>query len=74
MKDWEITNAQQAVNIVAPVMAGRPRGDIEVELQHWLARRGATLPEPQYSIVIEAVALGSRTVTLRRPNGAVHLP
>lgn len=74
MRDWEITNAQQAVNIVAPVMAGRARDDIEAELQHWLARRGAALPEPQYSIVIEAVALGSRTVTLRGPKGAAHRP
>ena len=65
MKDWEITNAQQAVNIVAAVMAGQPRQAVEVELRDWLDRRGATLPEPMRSRVVDAVALGATIVTLR---------
>lgn len=56
--------AQQAVNIVAAVMAGQPRAEIERELRHWLDRRGVALPEPHYSLVVEAVALGCRAVTL----------
>ncbi|MCL3862486.1 hypothetical protein [Actinotalea sp. K2] len=64
MTGWDFSDAQRAVNIVAPVMAGQPRDDIEVELQHWLARHGATLAEPHYSLVVEAVARGSRAVTL----------
>ena len=64
METWRITDAQEAVNIVAAVMAGKPRDEIEVELCHWLDRRGTTLPEPHYSLVVEAVALGCRAVTL----------
>ena len=65
MKDWEITNAQQAVNIVAAVMAGQPRQAVEVELRDWLDRRGAMLPEPLRSRVVDAVTRGATIVTLR---------
>ena len=65
MKDWEITNAQQAVNIVAAVMAGQPRNAVEVELHDWLDRRGAKLPEPLRDRVVDAVTRGATIVTLR---------
>ena len=70
MGDWDARSAQQAINIVAPVMAGQPRDDVEVELRRWLDRHGATLPEPHFSGVVEAVAAGSVIVTLH-PRGDV---
>ena len=66
MGNWDVMRAQQAVNIVAPVMAGRPRLEVEQELEAWLERHGAALPEPHWSGVVDAVAGGSRIVTLPR--------
>lgn len=70
MRNWEITNAQQAVNIVAAVMAGQPRNAVALELHSWLERRGAVLPEPLFAEVVDAVTEGNSIVTLR----AVHRP
>ena len=64
MSDWDVRNAQQAVNVVAAVMAGRPRPEVAAELDDWLARRGAELPEPEYSRTVDAITGGVAVVHL----------
>ena len=64
MSYWGKSEAQQAVDVVAPVMAGMPHAEVEEELQRWLDRRGAVLDEPQRSQVVDAVASGCGVVTL----------
>lgn len=70
----ELTPAQQAVNVVAAVMAGCPRDDVALELDRWLARRGGVLDEPHRSAAVEAIAGGSRMVLLHRPSPAAPRP
>jgi hypothetical protein len=62
---WVVSDAQQAVNVVAAVMVGQPRRDVAAELDDWLGRRGAVLPEPQYRWTVDAIAGGSAVVLLR---------
>lgn len=61
---WVTSGAQQAVTVVAAVMAGQPRVDVAAELDEWLRRREAHLPEPQYSRTLDAIAGGSSVVLL----------
>lgn len=63
---WPPTGAQLAVDLVAAVMAGQPRADVDAELRHWLARRDATLQEPVLASVVDAIAAGCRTLVLPR--------
>ncbi len=62
---WVVSGAQQAVTVVAAVMAGQPRRDVAAQLDDWLGRRGAVLPEPEYRRTVEAIASGSAVVLLR---------
>ena len=66
------TPAQQAVNVVAAVMAGHPQDDVALELDHWLARRGAVLDEKTWSATVEAISGGSTMVILDRWSSAAH--
>lgn len=56
--------AQQAVNVVAPMVAGQSREAVTTMLDQWLTRLGATLPEPRYSQVVRAIAEGNDQVII----------
>ena len=74
MTRWQPTKAQLAVDIVAAVMAGQPRHEVEAELDHWLGRRRGVLLEPLRSRTIDAIAGGCRSVTLPEHESPVDAP
>ncbi len=63
-----------AVDIVAAVMAGQPRHEVEAELDHWLCRRRGVLLEPVRSRTVDAIAGGARSVTLPHVEVPVDAP
>lgn len=64
MDKEQLSEAQQAVNVVAPMMAGHSREDVERELRKWLDKRSADLPEPYFSRVVGAITSGSQAVVI----------
>ncbi|GAA2724095.1 hypothetical protein [Cellulomonas aerilata] len=61
------TAAQQAVNVVAAVMAGQPHDDVAAALQDWLDRRGAHMSATTFRVTVEAIVAGSSMVILAAP-------
>jgi hypothetical protein len=55
------------VNVVAAVMAGRPRDEVCITLDAWLERFGAELAAPVHADVVGAISRGSSMVVLGRP-------
>ena len=71
---WKLSGAQQAVNVVAAVMAGQPRDDVRVALDIWLERFGGELAEPVHADVVGAISRGSAMVVLGQPGPWAAVP
>lgn len=65
MNDWDVESAQRAINAAAPLCAGTSPEEVARELDRWLSRGGASLPEPHYSYVVAEIAKGVVRVILR---------